>query len=733
MKKHLLWIALAATLAGPTASFAIAVTGPIRLAPSPQQSGVAHLASEVVSRFHYKALPLDAAMSGKIFNQYLKSLDGEKMYFVQADIDAMSSQRTILGAAILRENLAGPFAMFNLYTQRASERFAYARSIIKGGFDFSTQETFQPERENAAWPASKAELNTLWRKHVKNDWLRLKLAGESDQRIAETLTKRYETAQNDVKRVTTTEAFETFMNAYTMAIDPHSNYMGPRSAQEFDIAMSLSLVGIGATMSQKDGYNTVRDLVPGGPAMRSGKLEVGDRIVGVAQGTGSPMVSVQGWRLNDTIQLIRGSADTTVVLDILPADAASDGARRQISLVRKKIELEDGAAKKTMLSVVDGKVTRQIGVISLPTFYRDFEAQQRGDQNYRSMTRDVAKLLGELKTAKADGVLIDLRNNGGGSLAEAIGLTGLFTGKGPVLQQRDAKGQIVVDSETSAGAAWDGPVGVLINRGSASASEIFAAAIQDYGRGVVIGERSFGKGTVQSTINLDDLLKRSKPMLGELKMTTAQFFRINGSTTQLRGVNPDVSFPTDFGTDDRGEAAFDNALPWVQIKPASYAASGQLKSVIPMLVTRSGTRIKADTGFRNIEEDIARFVAQKKKNDISLNETVRRKEREEQKARLTARQAVNIGSVSPGVAPAKPRTWLDDGLQADERDLAVELAAGKAKKDAKDILLQEAAHVVSDQAGLLDEQKVNAEAAVPKKPMAAKPAGHETLPAGSGT
>ncbi|MFT5591285.1 MAG: carboxyl-terminal processing protease [Bradyrhizobium sp.] len=706
MKKQLLHILIAATLSL-SATFASAL--PTALAPTQEQSQAAHLSAEVVARFHYRAQPLDAAMSDKIFARYLKSLDPEKFFFTQADIDLISQQRSKLASAILGENLNAPFAIFNLYAQRVSERFTYARSQTKEKFDFSKDDSFLVDREKQAWPSSVDELHTLWRKQVKNDWLRLKLAGMTTPRITETLNKRYDNSLQEVARITPEEAFETFMNAYTMAIDPHTNYMGPRATQEFDIAMSLSLEGIGATMSQKGGYNTIREMVPGGPAIRSGKLRVGDRIVGVGQGADGVVVDVEGWRLNETIGLIRGPADSTVLLDVLPAGALPDAGRRRVTLVRKKIDLAEAAAKKTMISVPDGTATRQIGVITLPTFYRDFEAEQRGDKDYRSVTRDVAILLAELKASKADGVLIDLRNNGGGSLTEAIGLTGLFTGKGPVLQQRDARGKVIVDSHAGSAVAWDGPVGVLINRGSASASEIFAAAIQDYGRGTVIGERSFGKGTVQSTINLDQLVKQSKPEFGELKMTTAQFFRINGGTTQLRGVQPDIAFPSSIDDEDRGESGFDNALPWSQVKPATYAASGALKPVIPVLMKRSETRIKANQEFINIEGDMTRFMLKKKANVISLNEADRRKEREAQLTRLTAR----ITSARPGMTRAESaRAMLDDGLDSNERDLGVELAAGLAQKEAKDVFLQEAARVVSDQVGLL---KTNTEAAVAAK------------------
>lgn len=398
-----------------------------------------------------------------------------------------------------------------------------------------------------------------------------------------------------------------------MSIEPHTNYLGPRASEDFDISMKLSLVGIGAVLQERDDYTTVRELVVGGPAAMSNRLKVGDRIVGVGQGKTGPITEVVGWRIDDVVKLIRGAKDSIVVLDILPADASLDAKHQMVTLVRDKIKLEEQAAKKSIIPIQSGGVTRQIGVISLPTFYQDFDARIKGDKDFKSATRDVSLLLEELKKAKVDSVLIDLRNNGGGSLAEAIELTGLFIDKGPVVQQRNAQGKISVESDTNAGLTWDGPLGVLINRGSASASEIFAAAIQDYGRGVIIGEGSFGKGTVQTIVNLDQATQNPKAKFGELKMTIAQFFRINGGTTQLRGVTPDISFPSGTDTESFGESSYDNALPWTQIKPADYKPTGDLTDLLPMLEVRHESRIAKDKDFQYLQEDIAEVQALRKK------------------------------------------------------------------------------------------------------------------------
>jgi carboxyl-terminal processing protease len=720
MIQKLLWLVFALATAAQGASLDAGTPYPPELTPVQQEAQAAHLAAEVLARFHYRTVALDDALSERVFDQYLKSLDSEKLFFVRSDIDRLSGDRTKLDDAIVKEDLTIPFAIFNLYEQRMAERFAYARTLLKKGFDFRENESYQFVREKEAWPKNESEMRELWRRRVKNDWLRLRLAGKDDKNVIEILDKRY---RNFVKRlglIKSADAFQTYMNAYTMAIEPHTNYMGLRQAAEFDISMRLSLVGIGAVLAEIDEYTTIRELVAGGPASLSGELKIGDRILGVAQGEGAVMMDVMGWRLDDTVALIRGAADSVVVLDVLPADAGPDGKHKLVSLIRKKISLEEQAAKKSIHSVFDGKDTRRIGVISLPTFYEDFEGRQKGLPNYKSAARDVARLLDELRKEKVDSVLIDLRNNGGGSLIEAIELTGLFIDKGPVVQQRNAGGEIKVWSDTQAGVAWEGPLGVLINQGSASASEIFAAAIQDYGRGLIIGEPSFGKGTVQTMIDLDQVAKNDKPKFGELKMTIAQFFRINGGTTQLRGVTPDILFPAAADAENFGESSFDNALPWVQITAADYAPVGDLKGLLPILLARYEARVKKDRDFQYLQEDIAEFKLQRQKNLMSLNETVRRKERDAQEERLKLRESrrdADSGSpenvIDKEAVPAIGGEHRDDGLQADERNLANELAAEKARKNAKDVLLNEAVHILGDEAGIL---KTDASLAVRVRP-----------------
>ncbi|TYC54344.1 tail-specific protease [Zoogloea oleivorans] len=689
VKKSLILALL--TVAFSTQAISLEPSSTLRLAPTKEQAQTAYLSAQLLGRYHYKTQPLDDALSEKIFDRYLKSLDPERLFFTQSDVDAFSEARTRLDDAIQRGNLAVPFAMFQRYEQRAVERLSTAREQLKQGFDFSQKESYPYARDKAPWPRDDAEARDLWRKRAKNDWLRLKLAGKDDKAIRETLEKRYDNYLARTQRNKSDDVFQIFMNAFAMSIEPHTNYLGRSASDDFDISMRLSLVGIGAVLQERDEYITIRELVAGGPAAKSGKLAVGDRIVGVGQADGS-VSDVVGSRVDEVVKLIRGTKDTKVLLDILPAESGPDGKHKLISLVRDKIKLEEQAAKKSVIKVSEGAVQRKVGVITLPTFYEDFEGRRRGDKEFRSASRDVVRLIDELKKEKVDGLLIDLRNNGGGSLREAVELTGLFIDKGPVVQQRRPDGKIGVESDDNAGVAWDGPMAVLINRGSASASEIFAAALQDYGRAPIIGESSFGKGTVQTLINLDEVAKNDKPKFGELKMTVAQFFRVNGGTTQLKGVTPDIRFPSIADPDSYGESSYDNALPWIQIDAATFKPAGNLKDVVPALQSRHQARIGKDKEFQLLLEDVAEIRRLRETKLISLNETERRKEKETQEARLKAREK--------GDAKDKLAAIRDDGLQSGERSLAADLAAEKARKDVKDVLLDEAARIVADEAEL---------------------------------
>lgn len=702
MSRSASWIALVFAAAAQAAPAAPASRLSTDLIPQPQQAQVAHLAADLIQRFHYRALPLDDAMSERVFDRYLKALDAEKLVFSQPDVDQLAGIRTRLDDAILDQDLGAFFLVFNFYARRAAERIAFARRLLGEGFDFSHQESYQLARDKADWPQSEAEMQDHWRKRVKHDWLRLKLAGKDHRSIVEILDRRYDKLLREIKRLRSDDVFQTLMNAYTMSIEPHTTFKGPRAAAESDMAMKLSMVGVGLMLAQKDGYALIREVVPGSPSALSGRLGIGDRIVGVAQGKRGAVTDIQGWRMDDIVGLIRGAAGTAVVLDVLPAGAGKDGKRLSIRLVRQRLAMQEQRARKSILAVADGDATRRIGVVTLPSFYIDFEARLKGDRNFRSATHDVTRLLGELEAARVDGVLIDLRNNGGGSLGEAIAMTGLFVGPGPVVQQRDARGVITVEHTRRAGPAWRGPLAVLINRDSASASEIFAAAIQDYGRGLVIGESSFGKGTVQTMVSLHPGA-RHQPRLGELRLTVAQFFRVDGRSTQLRGVLPDIRLPAPFELESAGESGYANPLPSSRIRAADYAPAGDLQSVLPMLLTRHQARLKIDRDFSDLQEDSAEFKLQRGRNLVSLNEGQRRLERHALETKMLARKARRTGDQgsgadAPGGTPAV--LPLDDGLQSDERNLAAELAAEIAGKATRDIWLGEAVRILSDKAGL---------------------------------
>jgi carboxyl-terminal processing protease len=686
------------------------------LKPTLTEAQAAQLSARFLTRFHYDAQPLDDAMSARIYKAYFDGLDAEKVFFTQEDMAKFAPLKSQFDDAIWNKDLSGPFSVFNLYVQRAVDRMTYARGLLKQGFDLTKDESYAYDRKKADWPKDKAELDDLWRKRTKNDWLRLKLAGKSDDDIRKTLDKRYAGYIDRVRQLDGEDAFQTFMNAYAESTDPHTDYLGPRAAENFDIAMKLSLEGIGAVLQTRDEYTAIREIVPAGPAAKSGKVHVGDRIVAIGQGSDGPMTDVIGWRVDDVVKQIRGKKDTTVRLEILPADAGVDGKHEMISLVRQKVSIEEQAAKSRVIDIKDGDVSRKIGVIELPTFYSDFGARREGDKNFKSATRDVAKLLGELKAQGVEGVVMDLRNNGGGSLIEANELTGLFIDKGPVVQVRDARGQIDVQGDDTPGMSWSGPLAVLTNRGSASASEIFAAAIQDWGRGLIIGEPTFGKGTVQNLVDLDRFATSpsEKPQFGELKMTIAEFFRINGGSTQLKGVTPDIQFPKNGDEKDFGESTYDNALQWTQIAPADYKPVADLKVYLNQLESKHEARAAKSPGWKLMLDELAQYKAMRDKTTISLNLAQRETERKQLDA-IQADFRNRHKAIDGGTGSASDDTQdaLDDGLNPNERSLKSELQAEKDAKKAKDPQLQETAHILFDAIGMIKADPKVAAAVLP--------------------
>lgn len=674
------------------------------LKPTEEEADAAQLSARFLTRFHYDAQPLDDAMSARIYKAYIDQLDGEKVFFTQADLAKFAPLKTKLDDAIWNKDLTGPFSIFNLYVERAINRMNYARELVAKGFDLNKEESYIIDRKKADWPKNQAELDNLWRQRTKNDWLRLKLAGKDDAEIRKTLNKRYSMLIDRIKQLDGQDAFQSFMTAYAETTDPHTDYLGPRMAANFDISMKLSLEGIGAVLQARDEYTQIREIIPGGPAAKQGKLKVGDRIVAIGQGNG-PMVDVIGWRLDDVVNKIRGKKGTTVRLEVLPADLGVDGKHELVTIVRNKVVVEEQAAKSKVITIKDGDVTRKIGVIDLPTFYADFAARAKGDPNYKSATRDVAKLLTKLKADGVQGVIMDLRNNGGGSLDEADELTGLFIDKGPVVQVRKANGDVEVQGDDDPGMAWSGPMAVLVNRGSASASEIFTAAIKDYGRGLIIGEPTFGKGTVQNLVDLDRFADQSdggeKAQMGELKMTIAEFFRINGGSTQLKGVTPDIEFPKNGDEKDFGESTYDNALPWTQIAPADYKPVANLKAYLPQLQQMHDARVAKSPEWKLMLDELAQYKKMREQTSISLNLATRQAERKAQDAIQADFRARRKAIEGDAAASDDEDSGLDDGLNANERSLKSELKAEKEAKKAKDPELQETAHILFDAIGLI--------------------------------
>ena len=667
------------------------------LQPTRAHAETATAAAQLLARYHYRAPQLDNVLSAQIFDRYLKSLDPARLFLLKSDIDEFSYTRSSLNEAIPQGQLEAPFLIFARYAERVKAQRAVIQELLAGRFDFTQDENFEPDRSNAPWAASVGELREIWRKRVKNDWLRLRMAGKNDATIRQTLVKRYEHALSRSTKINSDDIFQIFMNAWSSALEPHTSYFGPRAAEDFAISMKLSLVGIGAVLQERDDYIIVRELIAGGPAQRSGKINVGDRIVGVAQGEKLPVVDVTGWRVDEVVSLIRGKANSTVVLDILPAEVPTDGAHRIVALTRDTIRLEDQAASGSTREVRNGGQVLKIGVIKLPSFYQDTDARRSSPQ-FRSATRDVARIIETLKRDKIDALLIDLRNNAGGSLDEAISLTGLFIESGPVVIQHNARGQTRIERIPAPGMAWEGPLSVLINRASASASEIFAAAIQDYGRGLVVGEDSFGKGTVQTLIDLDELGRNTQRRYGELKLTVAQFFRISGSTTQLRGVNPDITMPSLIDSKNFGESSYDNALPWTRIGPAEYRNVGNMAPLLPTLSLRHDQRIAKDANYRLFLEEVTELKTLRDRKMVSLKESVRRAERDRLEALAKAR---NKKTVSGGESAEDIEDVSDDGLLSNERSLSSELAAEKARKAARDVILDESINILGDMVELL--------------------------------
>jgi len=679
-----------------TAFAAVDSGATLRLEPDMDQRYASSIATRFLTNYHYKRTRLDDELSSQIYDSYLELLDPNRIYFLAGDIESFERYRHGMDDALRHSDLLSAYEIFNVYAERVQQRVDYARKRIQEPFDFTIDEYYQFDREGEPWAADVAELDELWRKRVKNDYLRLLLTDKEPEAIVETLNERYDNQERRIRELNNEDVFQFFMNAFAQSIEPHTAYLSPRSSENFEISMKLSLEGIGALLGRENEYTVISSIVPGGPADQDGRLKAGDRITAVGQGNDGKMVDVIGWRIDDVVDLIRGPKDTVVRLDVLPEDASVSGPTQTIEIVRNEVKLEEQAAKSEIIEVppatAEGE-TVKIGVIDLPVFYLDFNGRAQNLPDYRSSTRDVERLIGELKEEGVKGIVIDLRNNGGGSLLEATTLTGLFIDRGPVVQVRNSSGRISLEEDVDPGMAWDGPLAVLVNRYSASASEIFAAAIQDYGRGVVIGEPTFGKGTVQSLLDLDDYAPSDKPGMGQLKITMAQFFRVNGGSTQNKGVVPDIRFPSAGDPDDYGERSLDNALPWSSIDAARFDRSGDLTQLVAVADSRYQGRVANDQEFSWLLNDIEDFNQHSNEKQVSLLESVGREKMKEADEKRAQRKSQR-DSGGPLLA--------EDDVLGDllEEDLEADSEGGEGdaahEDEGPDLLLREAARIVSD-------------------------------------
>lgn len=632
------------------------------LFPEPQHQQATRIIVQLLSQNHYKRIAIDDSLSSQAFDRYIERLDYNRIYFLDSDIQSFEKYRYKFDDYFRSGRVDVAFEIFNVYEKRLAERLMHVFDMLRHPFDFTVDEYIELDRENAPWSKTTAELDEIWRKRIKLEALNLKIAGKDWDEIVKTLRKRYKRVERNLEQYQSEDVFQLVMNCLSESFDPHTNYFSPKNYDNFKIQMSQSLEGIGARLSTENDYTKVVEIVAGGPADKSRKLFPNDRILGVAQGDDGEMVDVVGWRIDDVVQLIRGKKGTKVRLQLLRAGESAGAPTDTIALVRDKINLEDQSAKSDTVQIIHQGRKLTFGIIDVPEFYSDYEARNKGDKNYKSTTRDVKNLVEDLKAMNLDGIIIDLRHNGGGFLNEAVELTGLFIDKGPVVQVRDSRGNLNVERDSDPTMIYDGPLAVVIDRLSASASEIFAAAIQDYNRGIIIGSQSFGKGTVQNAIDLNRYVPGSYDKLGQLKLTVAKFYRINGGSTQHDGVMPDISFPSRYNSMDIGESTSKNALQWDKIKPTPYHVYRPYSDVIPELEVQHNIRMDKSPEYAGLLDNISKYEELKNDKKISLMESKRREEQKKE----------------------------EKETEADENEAESESSIKK------DLLLKESAHILGD-------------------------------------
>jgi len=664
------------------------VDGVQNIKPDDQQSLVLRQVVSLIEGYNYKQIKLNDSISSLILDRYIKALDPSKYYFLARDIAEFEKNRTTLDDDFKIGDLSAPFYIFNVYLKRYNERIDYSIAQIKNKYDFNQNDTYVYDREKMPWVSSTTALDDIWKKRVKYELVNLKIAGTDQAKNIETLTKRYQSLKSQAAKFNNQDVFQILMDSFTEAIDPHTNYFNPRNAEVFNQEMARSLEGIGATLQLENEVTKIVNIVPGSPAFKSKQLNAGDKIIAVAQGTNGEFEDVIGWRIDNTVSKIKGPKGTTVKLKVIPSGQELSSKPIIVTLVRDKIILADQSAKKSVKTIQSDGKPYKIGIIEVPAFYADFKAANAGDKNYKSTTRDVRLLIDTLKNMdKVDAIVMDLRSNGGGSLNEAIDLTGLFIDKGPVVQTREFNNTIKVNDDKNAGAAWTGPFGVMVDRLSASASEIFAGAIQDYGRGIVMGTQTYGKGTVQRTIDLNEMIdptilqkmatviaatkakvvgqkiqnpgstsvtivdKDGIPQLGQLNLTMGKFYRINGNSTQHKGVIPDVTFPSIYPLDKIGEDTEPSALPFDMIKASNYVAVSDLTGIKANLVKLHNERMTGSLDYKALVDDIAESKKREGETSITLNEAKLKAERDQLETKGLAR--LNQIRAARGLAPVK--------------------------------------------------------------------------------
>jgi len=641
----------------------IKVIGSNDLQPSEQQSIVLASVAKLISEYNYKKVEINDSISQVVLNRYIKILDEGHNYFLASDIADFDKFKYIFDDDIKNGYLNNVFYIFNVYQKRYLENIKYSLAQIDDTFDFNNNEVYTYDRENLPWAPSENEMNKIWYLHVKYDILNLKLAKSDMAANKETLKKRYESLISQANKLNSEDVFQIFMDAFTNAIDPHTNYFDPANAANFNIDMSRQLEGIGAGLNTENEYIIIKSIIPGGPADKSHQIGVDDRIVGVAQGKEGEFQNVIGWRIENAIALIRGTKGTTVRLQVLQKGSSAASKPKVVEMVREKIILKDESAKSEIRIYNNNGKTYKIGVISVPAFYIDFNDYKTGNPNYKSTTHDVKLILDSLKKKNVDGIVMDLRQNGGGSLMEAIDLTGLFIKTGPVVQVRDANNKVEVDKDEDPSVAYAGPLAILVDRFSASATEIFSGAIQDYGRGLILGTQTYGKGTVQNAIDLDKVIDRaaalfhkntksvtgSQSTFGQLNLTIAKFYRITGNSTQHKGVTPDIQFPSVIPLDKYGEDTEPSALPFDVIAQTDYAKAGDFTQVIPQLRKLHEQRMQNSVNYKYLQEDIDAFKKQEAEKSITLNEVNLKKQRDDDEKKSF--DGDNARRVAMGLAP----------------------------------------------------------------------------------